>query len=101
MAVIVTAVVASTPDVVMANVPVVAPAAIVIEAGTTALVELDVSVTRAPPAGAGPFRVTVPVGEFPPTKVVGLVVTLAMPEGFTVSVAVADLLTAVPVRVTV
>lgn len=58
---------AVTGLVVTAKLALVAPAAIVTEAGTlpaTALL-LDKLIT-APPIGAGPFIVTVPVDEFPP-----------------------------------
>jgi hypothetical protein len=45
----------------------------VTEAGTWAAeVRLLVSVTTIPPAGAGPFNVTVPVDEIPPLTVLGL-----------------------------
>ena len=40
-------------------------------AGTCAAGLLLVSDTTTPPAGAGPLRVTVPVAEFPPTRLVG------------------------------
>ncbi len=46
---------------------VVAPAVTVTLAGTVAtVVLLLLSVTTAPPDGAGPLNVTVPVGELPP-----------------------------------
>ena len=54
------------------NVAVVAPAAIVTLEGTLAgVVLLLESATCAPPVGAGPLNVTVPVEEFPPTTLVG------------------------------
>ena len=48
------------------------------------------SVTVAPPEGAGPFSVTVPVELFPPITLVGLTATedRATPTGVTVRVAV-------------
>jgi hypothetical protein len=55
------------------NVAVVAPGAIVTLLGTAAVAVLLLpNVTSAPPAGAGPFSVTVPVDELPPTTDVGL-----------------------------
>ncbi len=61
-----------TADVVIGNVAVVAPASTLTDAGTwaTAVRLLD-SVTTIPAAGAGPFRVTEPVDEFPPCTLVG------------------------------
>ncbi len=41
-------------------------------AGTAAAVRLLARVTRMPPAGAGPLRVTVPVEGLPPVTVAGL-----------------------------
>jgi hypothetical protein len=48
------------------------------------------SVTVAPPEGAGPFSVTVPVELFPPITLAGLTATedSATPTGVTVRVAV-------------
>ena len=59
--------------VVIRNVAVVEPPGTVTLAGTAAteLLLLE-SVTTIPPAGAGPFSVTVPVDEFPPCTVLGL-----------------------------
>jgi hypothetical protein len=48
------------------KVPVVAPAAIVVEAGGVACVLFDEIVTTSPPAGAGPLKVIVPVAGAPP-----------------------------------
>jgi hypothetical protein len=54
----------------------VAPAATVTLEGTVAAVVLLLeSVTCAPPVGAGPLSVTVPVEEFPPVTLVGFSVT--------------------------
>ena len=64
-----------TPDVVIVNVALVAPAATVTLAGTATAAELSDSVTRAPPDGAAVLRLTVPVEELPPTTVVGLTVS--------------------------
>jgi len=58
--------------VVMVNVALVEPAGIVTEAGTLAVDEslLD-NATRAPPLGAGPFNVTVPVAVPPADTLIG------------------------------
>ena len=53
------------------NVALVAPAPTVTLAGTLAAPLLLESPTCAPPAGAGPLNVTVPVEEFPPATLVG------------------------------
>ena len=67
---------AATGAVVTLNVAVVAFGAMVTPAGTlAAAVLLLPSVTSTPPAGAGPFSVTVPVDELPPRTDVGLNVT--------------------------
>ena len=58
------------------NVAVVAPAATVILAGTWAAALLLEIVTTAPPAGAGPLSVTVPVEAFPPNTEVGFKLTV-------------------------
>ena len=73
---IATAVDALTTLVLTANVALVAPAATVTLAGVlaTAVLLLD-SITCAPPVGAGPLNVTVPVEEFPPTTLFGLSVS--------------------------
>jgi hypothetical protein len=78
-----------TTLVVTANVAVVAFAATVTLAGAwaAAVLLLD-SVTTAPPAGAGPFNVTVPVEPAPPTTDVGLSVTELNAAAVTVRPAV-------------
>jgi hypothetical protein len=65
-------VVAPTEDVLIGNVPVIDPAPTVTLAGTTAAASLLYRVTTAPPAGAGPVSVTVPVAEAPPVRLAGL-----------------------------
>ncbi len=63
---------AVTALVLTVKVALVAPAATVTLAGTLAAVVLLLeSVTVAPPAGAAPLKVTVPVEEFPPVTLVG------------------------------
>lgn len=67
-----TAVDAVTALVPTVNVALVAPATTVTLAGTRAAVVLLLeSATCAPPDGAAPLNVTVPVEEFPPTTLVG------------------------------
>jgi hypothetical protein len=87
--VIVTEVDDATPLVVIVKLALVDPAGIVTLAGTCATGTLLLCrVTTAPPAGAAPFKVTVPVELFPPTTDVGF---LAMEErvgALTVSVVV-------------
>ena len=75
--------------VVMMNVAVVAFAATVTLAGTWAAVVLLLeSVTTAPPAGAGPLNVTVPVEELPPITELGLRVIELKVAALTVRVVV-------------
>jgi hypothetical protein len=63
---------AATALVLTVNVALVAPAATVTLAGTLAAVVLLLeSVICAPPAGAAPLNVTVPVEAFPPVMLVG------------------------------
>jgi hypothetical protein len=84
---------AATGALVTENVAVVAPEATVTLAGTVATeVLLLLIVTRAPPPGAGPFSVTVPVDELPPTTEFGLNVTEVTWGGVTVSPVVRVLL---------
>jgi hypothetical protein len=77
------------------NAALVAPAATVTLGGTVAAEVLLVdNETAAPPLGAGPLRVTLPVEEFPPLTLVGFSVSeerVGSADGVTVSVA--DLLT--------
>ena len=82
--------VAATTLVVTVNVVEVLPAAIVTVAGTWAApVLLLESVTTAPPAGATPFNVTVPVELLPPDTDVGFRVTVDATAGLMVKVAFA------------
>ena len=61
--------------VVTVNVAVVDPAETVTLLGVVADVLLSESVTRMPPVGAGPLRVTVPIELVPPGTVVGFMET--------------------------
>src|SRR6266436_7127590 len=61
----------ATALVLTTNGALVAPAAIVTLGGTLAAPLLLESITGAPPVGAGPLNVTVPVEEFPPVTLVG------------------------------
>jgi hypothetical protein len=93
--VIVTGVSEATGLVAAVKVAVVAPAATVTDAGTWAAAVFElVSATTAPPAGAGLFRVTVPVEEAPPSTVAGIMLTdVSWAAGaVTVSVAVREIL---------
>jgi hypothetical protein len=92
VAVIVTLWVLATAVVVTVKVAAVAPCGTVMLAGTPAtdgaLLDRE---TTAPPTGAAPSRVTVPVAGFPPTIVAGLRLTdarAAGPGGLTVRVVV-------------
>ena len=86
VAAIVTLVAISTTAVSTVNVALLAPAAIVTVAGTEAAPLLLESATAAPPAGAGPFRVTVPVEvSRPPTTCVGFRLSEVRTAGNTVS----------------
>ena len=88
----VTEVTLPTALVVAVNVAVVDPAKTLTLAGTcAAVVLLLVSPTVAPPVGAAPLSVTVPVDELPPVTLVGFTATEdndTVAAGFTVSVAV-------------
>ena len=68
---IMTEVEARTAEVLTVNVALVAPAGTVTLEGTLAAPLLLESATCAPPVGAGPLNVTVPVEGFPPATLVG------------------------------
>ena len=86
---IVTLVEEVTDFVVTVKVALVFPAVTVTELGTVAtVVELLVSPTTVPPAGAGPVSVTVAVEGVPPFTVVGFSVSEATPGTFTLRMAV-------------
>jgi len=79
----VTGVEAVTVVVLTVNVPLVYPAMTVTLDGTVAADALLERLTTAPPLGAAPLRVTVPVDEDPPLTLVGLsasVDSVAEPE---------------------
>jgi hypothetical protein len=78
----------ATTEVVIVNVPVEAPAAMVTVDGTTALELLEVKFTTVPPAGAALFKVTVPVEGVPPSTDVGETDTAVGTRGVKVSDAV-------------
>ena len=88
VAVIVDVVVEATVLVETVNVPVVEPAATVVDAGTVADPELLVRVTVNPPLGAAPVMVTVPVEDVPPRTEAGLSVTDDTVGALTAMVAV-------------
>src|SRR5437763_3543628 len=78
---------AVTALVAMLNVALVAPAATVTLAGAEAAALLLESVACAPPAGAGPFSVTVPELGLPPVTLAGLMPSEEITGGTTVSEA--------------
>ena len=87
VAVRLTTVCATTPLVVIAKLVLVEPAAMVTLPGTCATeILLLCKVILAPPAGAGPVSVTVPVELFPPTTVVGVLANVDRTGAFTVKV---------------
>jgi hypothetical protein len=87
-AVRVTIVCDATPLVVITKRILVEPAGIITLLGTCAvLMSLLCSVTVAPPAGAAPLRVTVPVELFPPTTVIGVLLNVERTGAFTVRFA--------------
>jgi len=92
---------AVTTLVLAVNVAVVAPAATVTLAGTRAtLVLLLESAICAPPAGASPLSVTVPVEPFPPTTLVGLSVNeVGVGDGGGTGLTVSDAVLLIPPRV--
>jgi len=70
-----------TGVVVNVKVAVLPPALTVTLAGTVTEGSLLDNVTKAPPVGAGLFRVTVPVREVPPGTLAGPNARVAIPEG--------------------
>jgi hypothetical protein len=78
----------ATALVVTLKLALVAPAGTVTLAGTAAAALLLESATTAPPAGAGPFRETVPLEALPPVTLVGLRPSEETTGGNTVSEAV-------------
>lgn len=79
---------AATAVVVTVKVAVAVPAGTVTLAGTIADALLLISPTTMPPAGATPFRVTVPVDGLPPIRFGGLTATAVSAAGLMVSEAV-------------
>jgi len=77
-----------TGTVVISKVAVFCPAATVTLAGTVAAALVSDNDTTAPPVGAFPFRVMVPVEDAPPTTVAGLILTDDSDAGVTVRFAV-------------
>ena len=70
------------------NVALVAPAATVTLAGVVEDALLSDRVTTAPPVGARPFNVTVPVEELPPNTLVGFMTKVDIASGAMVNPAV-------------
>lgn len=95
-----TAVGAATGVVVKENVPALDPDGMVTDGGTMAAGWLDESARVAPPNGAAPFRVMVPVPEDPPRIDAGLTERLETPSGRSVTEPVADVPPAVAVTMT-
>ena len=86
---IVTDLVVVTVRVVTVNVAVVVPATTVTLAGTVATeVKLLERVITAPPVGAGPFKVTVPVEGVPPLTLLGFRLRVLSTGAVTVKVVV-------------
>ena len=90
-----------TGEVVVVNVTLLAPAFTVTLAGTDALVLLELKLITAPPLGAGPARVTVPVELTPPLTAAGLNVREASAGGLMVRLADAVLPASLAVMMTV
>jgi hypothetical protein len=86
--VIVAVVEVDTADVVTVKVAVVLPAATVTDVGGTAAEELLLNDTDAPPVGAGPVSVTVPLELDPPVTVFGERLRELRAGGATVRLAV-------------
>ncbi len=84
----VTDVFVATGTVAAVKVAAVAPAGTVTLAGTVTATLFVVNVTTAPPAGAIPFSVTVPVELLPPSTLFGLIATDESDGGFTVRIVV-------------
>ena len=81
-----------TTNVLTLNEPLLAPAGMITLDGTLAAPLLLVSATCAPPAGAGPLRVAVPVEDSrPPTTLVGFTVNERRTGATGVTVSEADL----------
>ena len=89
MAEITTGVDVLTLPVVIANAAETPPAGTVTEGGTVAVAFCEAKATAAPPAGAGPFNVTVPLLSPPLPTEAGDSVSDASATGATVIVAVA------------
>ena len=70
-----------TGTVLMLNDAVVAPAAMVTDAGTVATALLELRITTTPPTGAGALRVTVQILGVPPTTLLGLSVSFTVNPG--------------------
>jgi len=99
VAVIVTLAKLPTTFVVTVKVADVAPDATKTVLGTLVLELFDDSPTIRPPAGAGPYKVTVPVEEVPPMTDEGQTETPLKPEELTVKVVVLTAVPCVAVRV--
>jgi len=87
---IVAVVVRDTGKVVIVKFTVLAPAGTVAKAGTVASALFDAMLTRVPPTGAGPFKVTVPTDEFPPVTAGGATNKPIRAAGLIVRVVEAD-----------